>query len=170
MRLQYLLAGALLLSAQPLTTDYLTLCGVRLQIGMLQETALADLSRQCKVELASEPRRPESGAEEWRLSTKTQIPSPVGDVIFDGHKALINVSMPWADKAGSQQLVDALFYAVTAFDAEGRTACTIHARSSVEPNFTYEGVTIRCGRKEIVVSSAHSPAGLRSEDVSENLF
>ena len=148
--------------------DFIDLCAVSIGLGMEQDAVLEQAKHKCIATRSGPPRSPKAGVEIWKLFTKGRGSEEVGDVTFDGYEKVIVVTRNWFTDAESIEMAESIYFAVSAFVAEGRNDCEISAEHFSRDGFTGKITRFRCGRKELVVSSGRGP-GYASSSVTENL-
>jgi hypothetical protein len=149
--------------------DFIDLCGVSIGLGMEQDAVLEQARHKCIATRDGPPRSPQAGVEIWKLFTKGRGSEEVGAVSFDGYEKVIVVTRNWFADAESIDMAESIYFAVSAFVAEGRNDCEISAEHFSRNGFTGKITRFTCGRKELVVSSGRGPQAYASSSVTENL-
>jgi membrane-bound lytic murein transglycosylase len=159
----FLSATCILCAQQKADTDSITVCGVRLQLGMAQASTMQRLSTSCNT------REIGKDGTAWLLRTKEDPSIHVGSVIFR-QKKLWQIAKNWASESSSaSDLAETVYFAFRHFAEEGRTDCTIQTQNLEEPDIAVKNMFVSCGRKDILIVLSKSRRSAPSVSVSELL-
>lgn len=163
-----LLATSALVAAQSRSTtpsqdrDFIELCGAHLTLGLRQEAVLEDVARQCNVNQVQDSRQ-------WLLLTKEKPFRLFGAVDFTAGR-LTRIQRDWsAAAADAVDVAESLYFAGNRLLAEGHTTCVLETSEQGGLGFSIRRLSLKCGRKEIVVSSTRSKEHGDSTDLMETL-
>lgn len=131
--------------------DSIEIAGSKLRLGMTKSEVEGKLSG-AQID-REDDRWTVMAGEEWSL------------VHFENGR-LIFAERTWHGK--DNDIVDALFGAVSYFNNEGRKACSVYADTVPNPMASFERVWITCGQKSILIVRS-TVNGKTGDEVSEHL-
>jgi hypothetical protein len=138
-------------NAAQLSKDHIEIFGASLQLGMTKAVVEGKLSGAEIIK---------SDENSWLVTT-----GGLSTLHFDDGK-LSFADRTWHSK--ENDIVDALYGAVTYFNNEGHSLCAFSADTIPDPQNSYERVWIRCGDKSILIAKT-TIQGKTFEEVGEQL-
>lgn len=141
--------------------DAIELGATKLSIGMPQDSVIAKLAEEYKVEK-------EGGG--WLIEQKEGPPfPPVANIAFENGK-LQEVRKYWGpeDQAKGVEFATTLYGLIASFSEEGRRNCIISVGETYGPDYNNKSAFISCGQKRIEISiaaeSSKLPSGVTNID------
>jgi hypothetical protein len=138
-------------NAAQLSKDYIEIFGAKLQLGMTKVEVEGKLSGAEIIK---------TGENGWLVTT-----GGLFALHFENGR-LSFAERTWHGK--DNDIFDALYGAVTYFNNDGHSLCTVFADTVPDPQNSFERVWIRCGDKSILLTKT-TIQGQTVEDVDEHL-
>ena len=138
-------------NATQLSKDYIEIFGAKLQLGMTKAVVERKLSGAEIIK---------SGENSWLMTS-----GGLSSLHFNNGR-LSFADRTWHSK--DNDIVDALHGAVTYFNNDGHSLCTVFADTIPDPQNSFERVWIRCGEKSILIVKS-TIQGQTIEEVDEHL-
>lgn len=139
--------GVVTVTRGQMPQDSVGIGGVRLKLGMPQGVVLQQLGDSFDLQKAAG-----KSSTNWLVTQKGHPQAAVASVSFKEQK-LTFVSKIWTVNEPNTEagLGNALFGAVTSFEQEGKTGCTIKTGQSQEPAMERKTIFIICGQKHLQI-------------------